>query len=369
MLDISSAAVTLPVGSLEVSDPTSFRLVDLFAGIGGMRLGFESIGGRCVYSVEWDKYARKTYEANFELPEGNDIRDVTTLPEHDLLLAGFPCQPFSIAGVSKKTSLGRPHGFTDQTQGTLFFEVARLIGASRPPVFLLENVKNLLRHDRGRTFFVIKNALDELGYNVTHAVIDSRPWVPQKRERVFIVGLDRSVFGERRFEFPEQPDPTTGPVMASILEDSVPEKHRKSAHVWGYLQEYHRKHAAAGNGFGFGLVGPNDVSRTLSARYYKDGSEILVRMDDDGPPRMLTPRECARLMGFPESFQIVVSDTQAYRQFGNAVVVPAVEFIARALRTQGILPIARGASETVTAYPITSRLTPADVASATAPLD
>ena len=317
----------------------SFRFVDLFAGIGGLRLGFETIGGECAYSVEWDKYARRTYEANFELPEGNDIRDVERLPAHDLLLAGFPCQPFSIAGVTKKTSLGRPHGFTDQTQGTLFFEVARLLGENRPPVFLLENVKNLLRHDKGRTFFVIRNALDELGYNVTHTVIDSRPWVPQKRERVFIVGLDRDVFGERQFVFPEQPDPETGPVMGSVLEPSTTEKYLKSEQVWEYLQAYHRKHAAAGNGFGYGLVGPDDVARTLSARYYKDGSEILVRTEEGKPPRMLTPRECARLMGFPESFKIVVSDTQAYRQFGNAVVVDVVAFIARALQSQGILPV------------------------------
>ena len=337
MLDIDSGGVVAPLRSADVSSPPPFRFVDLFAGIGGMRLGFERVGGRCAYSVEWDRWARRTYEANFELPEGNDVRDVVSLPDHEVLLAGFPCQPFSIAGVSKKTSLGRPHGFMDQTQGTLFFDVARLLAVSRPRAFVLENVKNLLRHDRGRTFFVIRNALDELGYNVTHAVIDSRPWVPQKRERVFIVGLDRDTFGDQRFEFPMQPDPTHGPVMRSILQADVVAKYRKSEHVWNYLQQYHRRHAAAGNGFGFGMVGPNDVSRTLSARYYKDGSEILVRMDDGGPPRMLTPRECARLMGFPESFQIVVSDTQAYRQFGNAVVVPVVEFVAAALADQRVL--------------------------------
>lgn len=303
----------------------------------------ESIAGQCVYSVEWDKYARQTYEANFEVPEGNDIRDVTRLPDHDILLAGFPCQPFSIAGVSKRTSLGQPHGFTDQTQGTLFFEVARLLRENQPPVFLLENVKNLLRHDKGRTFFVIKSALDELGYNVTHAVIDSRPWVPQKRERVFVVGLHRDVYGERRFDFPEQPSVESGPVMGSILEGSAPAKYLKSEHIWNYLQDYHRKHAAAGNGFGYGLVGPDDVSRTLSARYYKDGSEILVRTAEGKPPRMLTPRECARLMGFPESFKIIVSDTQAYKQFGNAVVVDVISFVARSLRAQSILPVPQSA--------------------------
>lgn len=330
------------VGCALVTESAPFRFVDLFAGIGGLRLGFESApGATCVYSVEWDKYARQTYAANFEPAEGYDIRDVVRLPAHELLLAGFPCQPFSIAGVSKKTSLGRPHGFTDQTQGTLFFEVARLLGETQPPVFLLENVKNLLRHDGGRTFFIIRNALEELGYNVTHALIDSRPWVPQKRERVFIVGLHRDVFGDRRFEFPEQPNPEAGPRLGSILEPAVPEKYRKSVHVWQYLQDYHRKHAAAGNGFGYGLVGPEAVTRTLSARYYKDGSEILVRSTDGSPPRMLTPVECARLMGFPEDFKIVVSDTQAYRQFGNAVVVPVVRFIARAMVDQAILPIPR----------------------------
>lgn len=317
----------------------SFRFVDVFAGIGGMRQGFESIGGNCVYSVEWDRYARETYEANFELPEGTDVRDVTQLPDHDALLAGFPCQPFSIAGVSKKTSLGRPHGFMDLTQGTLFFELARLLKVHQPPVVVLENVKNLLRHDKGRTFRVIRNALEELGYEVSHDIVDSRPWVPQKRERVFIVGLHRDVFDGRAFEFPEQPDPETGPRMAAVLETSVTAKYGKSEHVWNYLQEYHRKHAAAGNGFGFGLVGPDDVARTLSARYYKDGSEILVRTEEGKPPRMLTPRECARLMGFPETFDIPVSDTQAYKQFGNSVVVPVVAWVARALRDKQVLPV------------------------------
>ena len=318
-----------------------FRFVDLFAGIGGMRLGFESIGGQCVYSVEWDRYARQTYSANFGSdPEGGDIRQVARLPEHDILLAGFPCQPFSIAGVSEKTSLGRPHGFLDQTQGTLFFEVARLLRDSEPGIFVIEIVKNLLRHDRGRTFQVIKCALDELGYEVTHRIIDSRPWVPQRRERVYIVGLRRNLYGGRRFQFPEAPS-RVGPVMAAILEHAYHPKYLKSEHVWAYLKSYQRKHAAAGNGFGYGLVGPGDVARTLSARYYKDGSEILVKTRDELPPRMLTPRECARLMGFPEEFRIVVSDTQAYKQFGNAVVVPVVEFIARAFVAERVLPVPR----------------------------
>lgn len=337
-------------------DKSSFRFVDVFAGIGGMRLGFESVAGECVYSIEWDKYARETYETNFEKPEGCDVRDVTELPDHDVFLAGFPCQPFSIAGVSKKTSLGRPHGFMDQTQGTLFFEIARLLEAHEPPVVVLENVKNLLRHDHGRTFRVIRNALDELGYEVTHDVVDSRPWVAQKRERVFIVGLHRDAYDGRAFEFPKQPAPEDGPRMSQVLEDLVPEKYIKSAHVWNYLQDYHRKHAAAGNGFGFGLVGREDVARTLSARYYKDGSEILVRTEDGRPPRMLTPRECARLMGFPESFDIPVSDTQAYRQFGNSVVVPVVAFLARALRDQQILPVPQPGDISTFPRPTTSSM-------------
>lgn len=317
----------------------SFSFVDLFAGIGGMRLGFEAVGGSCIYSVEWDRFARQTYAANFEMPEGNDIREVARIPAHDVMLAGFPCQPFSLAGVSKKASMGRPHGFSDMVQGTLFFEIARLLDLSHPPIVLLENVKHLIRHDKGRTFDTILATLADLGYDVSWQVVDARPWVPQHRERVFLVGLLRTVFGERRFDFP--PAPISGPVLGSILEPVVDAKHRKSEQVWAYLQGYAAKHHAAGNGFGYGLVGPGDVSRTLSARYYKDGSEILVAMPD-GPPRMLTPRECARLMGFPNSFKIPVSDTQAYRQFGNSVVVPAVRHLASAIADQGLFAVATG---------------------------
>lgn len=318
-----------------MSNPFSF--VDLFAGIGGMRLGFEAAGGTCVYSVEWDRYARRTYAANFEEPQGCDIREIHRLPSHDVMLAGFPCQPFSLAGVSKKLSLGRPHGFLDQVQGTLFFEIARLAEQHRPAIVFLENVKHLLRHDQGLTFKTILSTLEDLDYAVSWRVVDARPWVPQHRERVFIVGLDRGTFGQGRFEFPTAPD--GGPTLGSILEPAVDSRYRKSQRVWNYLQAYAEKHKAAGNGFGFGLVGPSDVSRTLSARYYKDGSEILVRMPD-GPPRMLTPRECARLMGFPDSFAIPVSNTQAYRQFGNAVVVPVVAFLAKAISDQRWIDVA-----------------------------
>lgn len=302
-----------------------------------MRLGFESVGGRCVHSVEWDRFARLTYTANFEEPEGIDIRDTKWLPSHDVMLAGFPCQPFSLAGVSKKRSLGRPHGFLDVVQGTLFFEVARLIDQSKPAIVVLENVKHLLRHDAGRTFSTITATLDKLGYQTSWEVIDARAWVPQHRERVFIVALNREVFGDHHFEFPSRP--TEGPRLGDILEPVVDTKFRKSDRVWKYLQTYAEKHRAAGNGFGYGLVGPSDISRTLSARYYKDGSEILVRMPD-GPPRMLTPREAARLMGFPDDFKIPVSNTQAYRQFGNAVVVPVVASLAAALVEQRLIEAA-----------------------------
>jgi DNA (cytosine-5)-methyltransferase 1 len=309
----------------------AFTFVDLFAGIGGFRLGLEAVNGICVYSVEKDKFARQSYEANFDEPRGNDIRDVEALPPHDLMAAGFPCQPFSLAGVSKKVSLGRDHGFLDKTHGTLFFEVARLIGSSRPAILLLENVKHLLRHDTGATYAVIKGTLEELGYNVTESIIDARPWVPQHRERLIIVGLRRSLFGGKHFEFPASP--VSSPTLRSILEARYHRKYVLSAHLWTYLRGYAEKHRAAGNGFGYGLCGADDVARTLSARYHKDGSEILIRTGGDRP-RRLTPRECARLMGFPETFEIICSDTQAYRQFGNAVVVPVVAHVARALLQQ-----------------------------------
>lgn len=316
---------------LSSSAGRGFRFVDLFAGIGGIRLAMEAVGGTCSLTVEWDRFARQTYETNFDHPEGSDIHDVVDLPDHEVMCAGFPCQPFSIAGVSKKLSLGRNHGFRDLTQGTLFFELARLLETTRPPVLFFENVKNLTRHDGGRTFAVILKTLDELGYEVTHRVIDARRWVPQHRERTFIVGLRRDVYGGRRFEFPEEP--VASPRLRQILDTSVDPKYTLSAHLWQYLQDYAEKHRARGNGFGFGLFGPDDVARTLSARYHKDGSEILIRTRG-GRPRRLTPRECARLMGFPETYKIEVSDTQAYRQFGNSVVVPVVEHLARALVEQ-----------------------------------
>ena len=338
----------------EESKFNRFRMIDLFAGIGGTRKGFEEIGGNCVFTSEWDKFACQTYSSNFTNSPGHifagDITrvDASEVPDHDLLLAGFPCQPFSIAGVSKKSSLGREHGFKDATQGTLFFDIARIIAKKRPATFLLENVKNLLSHDQGNTFSVIQRVLkDELGYTICYRVLDSRSWVPQKRQRVLIAGFDVDRFGDNPdFDFGDLKLSSSSTLMADILhpEDGsekaephytqgpmaeVDSRYTLTPRLWKYLREYANKHRQAGNGFGYGLVGPEDIARTLSARYYKDGSEILV---DRGPrkrPRRLTPRECARLMGFPDDFVIPVSDTQAYKQFGNSIVVPMVSEVAK----------------------------------------
>lgn len=333
--------------------PDSFTFIDLFAGIGGLRKGFEPIGGKCVFTSEWDRFSVETYLANYtcEHEVAGDITKISAeeIPPHDVLLAGFPCQPFSLAGVSKKNALGREHGFRCEAQGTLFFDVARIIEHHMPKAFLLENVKNLVSHDRGRTFEVIMKALsEELGYHVQTRIIDAKSLVPQHRERIFIVGFkERNDFD---FDGLVLPDRNNGPKLDLILhpEDGSEEpeerftkgskarvlaKYTLSDRLWSYLQGYAEKHRAKGNGFGFGLVGRSDVARTLSARYYKDGSEILVRQGGRKNPRRLTPRECARLMGFDkpgeQSFTIPVSDTQAYRQFGNAVVVPVAQAIAR----------------------------------------
>lgn len=312
----------------EVSD-RQFSFIDLFAGIGGMRIAFERSGGHCVYSSEWNKYSQQTYFANFgEQPEG-DITQVAAslIPDHDILVAGFPCQPFSIAGVSKKNSLGRATGFEDKTQGTLFFDVCRILKEKRPKAFMLENVKNLCSHDRGRTFKVILESLDELDYDVFYSVLDGQNYVPQHRERILIVGFDRKKYGGNvKFDFKLTPK-FPKPVMRDILDENVDEKYTLSDKLWTYLQNYAAKHKAAGNGFGYGIAPLDGVSRTISARYYKDGSEILIEQEGKNP-RRLTPRECARLQGFPDDFKIPVSDTQAYKQFGNSVVVPLMENVA-----------------------------------------
>ncbi|TPG04039.1 DNA (cytosine-5-)-methyltransferase [Sphingomonas oligophenolica] len=319
-----------------------FRFIDLFAGIGGLRLGFESIGGKCVFTSEWDRWSQMTYARNF--PDGEDHvmagditpygADPSRIPAHDVLLAGFPCQPFSLAGVSKKNSLGRKHGFDDVKQGNLFFEIERILRHHRPVAFLLENVKHLKRHDQGRTFEVIRKTLeDDLGYAISYRVISSAPWVPQNRERIFIAGFREDVgFSFDDFEKmlpPEQEWPRLGDILLSHNE--VDAKYTLTPKLWQYLQDYRAKHEKAGNGFGYSMFGRDGVTRTLSARYHKDGSEILIAQRGTRP-RRLTPVECARLMGFEHGdrkWDIPVSDTQAYRQFGNAVVVPAVEAVAR----------------------------------------
>ncbi len=304
-----------------------FTFIDLFAGIGGIRLAFEAVGGECVFSSEWDEMAQKTYEENFhEIPSGDITKiDARDIPDHDILTGGFPCQPFSIAGVSKHNALGVSHGFDHPTQGTLFFDVVRILKEKRPKAFLLENVKNLKSHDKGNTFKVIINTLvNELGYYVFPMVLDGKAFVPQHRERIYIVGFRENI----DFHFP--PIPENSIKLKEILEPDVDQKYTLTPHLWEYLQNYAAKHKAKGNGFGFGLADPNGITRTLSARYYKDGSEILIPQGS-GIPRRLTPRECARLMGFSEKFKIVCSDTRAYKQFGNSVVVPMVETIANSI--------------------------------------
>ena len=312
------------------NDSAKFTFIDLFAGIGGMRLAFENNGGECLYSNEWNKYCQQTYFANFrEQPDGDITKvDARIIPNHDILVAGFPCQPFSIAGVSKKLSLGRETGFEDKTQGTLFFDVCRIIKAKRPKAFMLENVKNLKSHDKGNTFKVIMEVLEELDYEVFYEVLDGQNYVPQHRERILIVGFDRKRYGHNvKFEFRLNPV-IPKPVMRDILENSPNEKYTLSDKLWTYLQNYAAKHKAAGNGFGYGIASPDGIARTLSARYHKDGSEILIAQEGKNP-RRLTPRECARLQGFPDTFKIVVSDTQAYQQFGNSVVVPLMTDVAK----------------------------------------
>ncbi len=364
-------------------DNPAFDFIDLFAGIGGIRRGFEAIGGRCVFTSEWNKFAVRTYKANYYSDEAHvfnrDIRDVTRskdmsvpeeeayrlidheVPDHDVLLAGFPCQPFSIAGVSKKNSLGRKHGFECDTQGTLFFDVARIIAAKRPGAFVLENVKNLKSHDKGNTFRVIMKALDELGYVVADAeapkssdpkVIDGSPFVPQHRERIVLVGFRKDLNIHEGFTLREisRLYPNRKPVLGDILEKNVHEDYLLTPKLWEYLYNYSIKHKAKGNGFGYGLTRHDQITRTLSARYHKDGSEILVDRGFDqtldfhheqniaNRPRRLTPRECARLMGYDgfgeANFRIPVSDTQAYRQFGNSVVVPVFAAVAKLMESR-----------------------------------
>lgn len=313
---------------------TSFTFIDLFAGIGGFRLAMQANGGKCVFSSEWNTYAQKTYAANFgETPFGDITKEETkqSIPEgFDVLCAGFPCQPFSIAGVSKKNSLGRETGFKDKTQGTLFFDVADIINRYHPKAFYLENVKNLASHDKGNTFKVIRSTIEELGYSLHYQVMDGKSFVPQHRERIMMVGFNKDIYhGEEDFSFPHLGEPKLA--IKDILLNDVPEKYTLSDKLWSYLQNYAEKHKAKGNGFGYGLIDFDGIARTLSARYYKDGSEILIPQEGKNP-RRLTPRECARLMGFPDDFIIdQVSEVQAYRQFGNSVIVPLITAVSKEL--------------------------------------
>lgn len=309
-----------------------FTFIDLFAGMGGFRLAMQAQGGKCVFSSEWNAYSQKTYFSNFgDMPFGDITKEVTKsyIPEKfDILCAGFPCQPFSIAGVSKKKSLGRETGFKDKIQGTLFFDVADIISRHRPKAFFLENVKNLTSHDKGNTFRVIYDTLKELRYSVHYLVMDGQTYVPQHRERIMIVGFDEDVYGGKEtFTFPEQHEATRS--VKEILDPNIDPKYTLSDKLWAYLQNYAEKHRAKGNGFGYGLVDLNGITRTLSARYYKDGSEILIPQGKGKNPRRLSPRECARLMGYPDEYRIDrVSDVQAYRQCGNSVIVPLITAVS-----------------------------------------
>jgi DNA (cytosine-5)-methyltransferase 1 len=321
---VDSGLISFPFHS---SKNSKFTFIDLFAGIGGIRLAYQNLGGSCVFSSEWDKYSMQTYYSNFGKYPHGDITKIseTQIPDHDILLGGFPCQPFSIAGVSKKNALGKAHGFLDETQGTLFFDIARIIDFKKPKVFMLENVKNLVSHDKKKTFGVIKETLKELGYTIYFQVLDGQYFVPQHRERIIIVGFKNDYFNNlEAFEFPTMGEKKYA--IKDILEKNVNPKYTLSDKLWNYLQEYAKKHKAKGNGFGFGLTNLDGVSRTMSARYYKDGAEILIPQDGKNP-RRLTPRECARLQGFPDSFLIPVSDNQAYKQFGNSVVMPLIQAV------------------------------------------
>jgi len=333
--------------------PAEFTFIDLFSGISGLRIPFEKIGGKCVFTSEIDRFARQTYFANF--PDAaheicNDITeyDIQNIPDHDVLAAGFPCQPFSLAGVSKKNSLGQPHGFESKTQGTLFFYIERILSVKKPAVFMLENVKNLKSHNKGSTHRIIMEALEKVGYKVFERIIDAAHFLPQHRERIVIVGFRKDIWFNWS-EFEVGLDIKGSHKMKSILhpEDGSEEpeskytigenatvnpKYTLTDNLWAYLKEYAKKHKLKGNGFGYGLVSKEDTARTLSARYHKDGSEILIDQGTGKNPRRLTPRECARIMGFPDSFVIPVSDTQAYRQFGNSVAVPVFDKVARIMK-------------------------------------
>lgn len=304
-----------------------FTQIDLFAGIGGIRQPFQKHGGYNVYSSEWDKFAQTTYRINYgEIPDGDiTLVNEKDIPDHDILLAGFPCQPFSQAGLHK--------GFED-TRGTLFFDIVRILNEKRPKAFMLENVKQLRGHDKGNTIKVILSVLDELNYYVPNPQILNgyHFGLPQNRERIIIVGFNRDYLPEnfKEFEYPVgQIDEKV--CVGDVLEESVGERFTISDKLWEGHQARKKKHKKKGNGFGFVLFNEDSkYTSTISARYYKDGSEALIEQSGKNP-RMLTPRECARLQGFPEDFIIPVSNAQSYKQFGNSVCIPVIEAVAIAM--------------------------------------
>ncbi|MFM7630369.1 MAG: DNA cytosine methyltransferase [Alphaproteobacteria bacterium] len=299
----------------------TFRFIDLFAGIGGIRLPFDELGGRCVFSSEIDKFAKQTYYTNFrEVPHG-DITNIhpSDIPPFDLLLAGFPCQPFSQAGLQR--------GF-DDARGTLFFSIAKIIQHHHPSVVLLENVKRLKTHNQGHTYRVIAQTLEDCGYTVSSQILAGKDFgVPQNRERIYIVGLKQG----QTFSFPRPTLEKT--CVGDILEEDVHDRYTLSDRLWEGHQKRKQGHINKGNGFGYSVFhGASAYTNTLSARYYKDGSEILIDQGTMKNPRKLTPREAARLQGFPDTFKIPVSDVQAYKQFGNSVCVPVIRAIAETLK-------------------------------------
>lgn len=315
-----------------------FTFIDLFAGIGGFRIALQSIGGKCVFSSEWDRHSQRTYQNNFgEMPFG-DIRAFTgdhvsdrkigrLIPDHDFLVAGFPCQPFSKAGVSARKALGRRHGFSCEIQGNLFFDIVRIVKAKQPRVLLLENVKHLQRHDGGRTFQKIRQTIEEdLGYSFAAEVLDASTLVPQRRERCYMVCF-RDRAHDYKFPMPLlKGDPKP---LSSILVPNPEDHYTISSRLWEGHQNRTKRNLTRGSGFTAYLAVLSKPSNTLVARYYKDGKECLVPQPGKRNPRKLTPLECARLQGFPGNFKINDSDNQAYRQFGNSVAVPVVTEIAK----------------------------------------
>lgn len=301
------------------SSKIKFTFSDICAGIGGMRLAFENLGGKCVFSSEWDKFCQKTYFENFgDTPQGDITKiPIKDIPKHDILLAGFPCQPFSKSGFATRKYLNKKDGFADERQGKLFFHITTIIAEKKPTAVFLENVPRLVRMNKGKTFEMILNELDKLGYDCKWKVISAETVVPQRRERLYIIATRKGI----DFKFPEIPD--LKPQLKQIFEKNIDKKYILSDNTWNWLQNHAKKHSAMGNGFGFRMADPKKTACTLSARYGKDGSEILIPRRNSNP-RKLSPRECARLMGFPDNFVIPVSDTQAYRQFGNSVVAPII---------------------------------------------